>query len=722
MQDLRSRVSDLKPDLIIATGDLANDPTPELFAQARQYLESLEAFCAAPPANDTTRPRLMLIPGNHDMIASGFLPKWLTKVGGLTQDFYKAFRDRCAEYYFRPENVWVFGFDSAEKGTYSGGDVRGADIDAFHKRYQDLRTQYGQDFIDAFKIAFVHHHPLPVNWDRDWRQRWLTLLNAGSFLGAVLHRSVDLVLHGHEHLQANARLTSTLGGPASGQMAIFSLGATLRNVSNPDRNWFSVITITPEKEVIIDSFGSQGQYAFADIPEHYVVRSLTTVREKKFLRLVNEAGFSLRQLASITSLNSDGDARRTVECELVILKSGIQRAHQHQIKIPYTSGDIQLLEVKAGVRSGLVGISIREDLPDMTQRHHFLTRTINYGKTLQANDVATYQYSWWAVDAFAMDESQFEYKYADDKSNIEFTHFVVEEPIENLLLVLQFPEDLQLPDWPEIRVSRHEDGKPARSWARMGAAESELKQQNALRYTESLHTASLRILRPQIGLSYGIEWRVPPISSTNTFERGQINQIVEHLLQTRTNLPPNDSTLLLALLARMADIARQLLLQTEMEGTVIEWKKPLDVSLMLFDASAKKLVTLRAARFVKNNEEQIEEELDYSNVAFDYGDGIAGKAFKTNDYRLYVRSGSKPTQRSSYRKVQNGPDPRVLLSIPIRIPQEEDRPYGIINFASESAECPLARLGESTSSVTEQDLSDFRKEMDERIFAELTAK
>jgi 3',5'-cyclic AMP phosphodiesterase CpdA len=717
-KDLRRRLQTLKPDLILATGDLADSPTAPLFKEAGEFLRDLASLCQEPPAHDPNRPRLIVIPGNHDILAGGWTPGWVGKLLGSV-DFYHSFADGIAQYYFRPENVWVFGFDSAEEGKYAGGSVRDRDIDLFHEICEQLRAE--ETFASAFKIAVVHHHPLPVNWDKDWRQRWLTMVNAGSFLGAVLHRGIDLVLHGHEHLQAHARLRSTLGGDNSGEMVVFSLGATLRNVTNPNRNWFSLLTIGNEGDVDIQSFGSQGQFAFADTPVRYVVRSAEAAKQSKFERWKSTIGFRYPHLASITLLNSDGDARRIVECELEILNSQTARAREHPVTIPYTSGDIQVLEVKGSMRSGVAGISIRENQPqDLTQRNHRLTRTIDFGKALTANETTSYQYSWWAVDAFAMDESQFDYKYADDRTRLEFTHLVIDDPIENLLLVVQFPEDFKLPDWPEIRVTKPDPVEAAHSWTRLSPVEDELNAAGGLRYIESLRTASLRISRPQRGLSYGIQWRVPSVTPLgNNFERGQIIQVVQLLLERKDRLSPDQSTVLLALLARIANIAREILLVTH-DDSFEQWRKSLEVSLMVFDTKQKKLVTIKAARFVKEDEERLEREIDYGTVTFDYGDGVAGKAFKTNDYRLYVQPIEPPKVPNNYRKLPGVEDPWVLLSLPIRVPSESARPYGVMNLVSYLSDCPLIRLGESNSPVTEQDLIELREELDESVFAELT--
>src|SRR5262249_7809713 len=165
------------------------------------------------------------------------------------------------------------------------------------------------------------------------------------------------------------------------------------------------------------------------------------------------------------------------------------------------------------------GIFTRNEGPPIpTARRHRLAPVIDFGRLLEpSSKVRSYQYSWWAVDAFAMDERQYGYKYPNDRSKLEFTHIIIDDPVENLLLVVQFPEDFRPADLPEIRVTKPDANCRAHEWQRVSDIENELNQTDALRYTKSLNTAALRIRRPQRGYSYGIQWIVPgsrPVAST----------------------------------------------------------------------------------------------------------------------------------------------------------------------------------------------------------------
>jgi hypothetical protein len=91
-----------------------------------------------------------------------------------------------------------------------------------------------------------------------------------------------------------------------------------------------------------------------------------------------------------------------------------------------------------------------------------------------------------------------------------------------------------------------------------------------------------------------------------------------------------------------------------------------------------------------------------------YGDGIAGRAFKTNRLRVYVAPDASATGRDVldyYTPVPGvGPKHRVMVSLPIHVPEPDDQftrdprvyeakePYAVLSFGSVRADCPLRNL------------------------------
>jgi 3',5'-cyclic AMP phosphodiesterase CpdA len=679
-QNLReTQIAALRPDLIIATGDLVNTPNDEDFTKVFQFLDSLAAACTAPDSSGSTAtsesksPRVVVVPGNHDYGEDGVVKLWNKRL------YARHSRGRTTSHYFQPENVWVYGFDSAKRGSFSSGKIQDVELQQFHAEYTQHEQKYGEAFARAFKIVAVHHHPLPVNWDTDWRQRWLTMSNSGTLLGALLHRKIDLVLHGHEHLQARARLQSTLGGDGDWHIAVVSVGTTLKRINSPEQNVFNLITIDETGAVELTPYEAD-QYAFYPGTNRTMLRTSGEARLRSFQAWVNREGFVYDEVASVTALNSDGDCRRIVECDdLQIVRAESPRSTEHDLRLPPTSGYIDLLDVTVPTDGRHAGMYL-----EPTKNENVVK--IKYGQnvTLATGETISYQYHWWAINAFAMDARQFQGRYAD-KSRLEFTHFPVTDPIRDLTVIVQFPESFTPASTPQIRVTiANAEVKDNREWKRAMTVEQGLNDKKALRYVGSLRTAALRVSMPLEGYCYGIEWRVPDSPLKKVAFDPDVTDVVEKAIRVREDARLRN--VFDAILVGTIDPARQLILGN--------WQGPLVLSLMVYDAPKRKLVILSALEVRPDGKIY---ELDRS-IEFGYGEGIGGRAFKTNESRLHVhREVERRTDPNYYRHVVDRTPDSALLSIPIQNPGMREQVYGVINIASQAADCPLRQVADADS-------------------------
>jgi 3',5'-cyclic AMP phosphodiesterase CpdA len=711
------RMQKLRPDMIVASGDLVDDPRQELFAKAKKYLEELETCCAPPPAEDAERPRLLCIPGNHDIVRGGFLLRPLRRI--TYADVFSKFHQ---SYFFLPERVWIFGFDSAQTALVGGaGKVGRAELQRFHAEYARLDAKHGTVFGGAFKIAVVHHHPLPVDWAPTWRQRFLTMTDSGAFLAGVLHKKIDLVLHGHEHLQARARLRSTLGGTGETEIAVVGLGATLA-VHAKGRNWFNVFSVAAEGDVTVTSYPAFDQ-DFEETGEKATIRSRQPARDAAFDSGKLAKGFWYREVISTSILDKDGDARRTVDYNgLQILDASSERASKHEIEMSYTSGYIDMPEVTTAEDCNLAGIYFLEPPPDKAEPQRALKRTISWAdRVLHIGEDVSYKCSWFAVNGFAMNQRQFASKYSD-RTGLEFTHLPVHDPIQELMIVVQYPPGFRLKARPEIRVSKHDSKVDARHWVRNNAVEHELRQSRALRYVETIRVASLRVERPLPGYSYAIQWRVPECASRQEgMEAARIRDILALLLRSDgTEIIHQRS--IAKTLEQVLSIAYQIF-------KLDSWSKGLESTFMIFNEVDRKLRTVGS--LVMNLDEagvtvQHPEQPISSNSHFDYGDGIAGRAFKANENRFFVKPVETRKEPDYYRHIQGKTPHEVLLSMPVRNPKDPEYIYGVLNIASMDASCPLRSFApgneETKMAKTRDTIACFQSNVDVLFYDELSSR
>jgi 3',5'-cyclic AMP phosphodiesterase CpdA len=692
--NLAKRMLSLKPSLIVCTGDLSDKPDKKHLTEAYEYLDKLKEACIS-----TNGPRIIVVPGNHDYRESGFL--WLDR----QRQYVVVFGADSPDYYFdAQENVWIFGFDSASNGDVGGGGyIPEKELERFHERYATLDAE-NPAFKDAFKIVALHHHPLPVNWDHKWRDRWLTLTNAGAFLSAVLFRRIDVVLHGHEHLQARSRLWSTLGDNDH-ELTIVSLGATLRQVDNPNRNWLGLIDIQP-KGAHIEFYGSVGGATFSETPEsRFEIRSRGQADDLVFEQSHRDAGYGYREVAALTVLDKDGDGRRRVEFEgLTIHSEECGRKTQHFLELPPTSGHLDCLAV--------TGATFDPTIPEGSRlQHHALT--ISFEQPLVVNEQYNYACSWYAVNAFAMDTRQFDFLHSREAkklNDIEYTHLTVTDPIEELTVVVKFPEGFALPDRPRVRVAKPTLDQSSRGWESQPEIEMRLTRERALRYYDTLNIAAVRVRRPIQGLSYGIQWSLPKAPPIEIKDQALLDmRALRDVWKTKT-METMESESMTKLLARIVIAARKVILKG--------WDGPIDASFMYFDGEHE-LHLLSAV--VDENQVAIEQQYKFS---LRYGDGIAGRAFKSNQIRVYAALADEDSEQPDYyTRCTVGPPHKCLVSFPIRTLSVNEtastlrEPYGVLSLGSTRSDCPLALAGVVGGPAPPSDLHTLNEAINRDLYS-----
>lgn len=153
-------LNELKPDLVIHTGDVTNEGFRGEYKSAAAYLEQIEA-------------KLVAVPGNHDSRNVGYVhfeemigPRhWREKVG----------------------DVLVVGADSSEPDLNEGQIGR--------ERYPWLIESFSEPA--SVKIYVHHHHLLAVPGTGRERS---TVADAGDLLEVLIRAGVNIALTGHKHV------------------------------------------------------------------------------------------------------------------------------------------------------------------------------------------------------------------------------------------------------------------------------------------------------------------------------------------------------------------------------------------------------------------------------------------------------------------------------------------------------------------------------------------
>jgi hypothetical protein len=253
-EGLRQCIEDRGPvDVLAITGDIVDGDIGNFFRPwrarrrissilrgAREYLLDLSRrTLELEPENG----QILVIPGNHDFRYRGFINRSYSRTA-----FCLAFNEFCRHTWFPHLNILIGCFDSNVKlqnFDIAMGYVDPTAVDRFSRELTG-RISTDKDFASAghaFRIALLHHHPLPlaeaeslerrrrlerfIGRTLDGAPELLMLRNSGTFLDKLMRNDFRLLLHGHLHQPSALRLSKTEHNPPlDGWLEVLACGST----------------------------------------------------------------------------------------------------------------------------------------------------------------------------------------------------------------------------------------------------------------------------------------------------------------------------------------------------------------------------------------------------------------------------------------------------------------------------------------------------------------
>lgn len=158
---LVKEVNELKPDVIVITGDLTNEGLVKEYEKCRKLLSQFNAK------------KIIAVSGNHDYRNTGYL-------------LFKR--------YFPFEAVNELGDDTVLVTVGTARPDRNEGEVGYRQNLWLERTM--KKYKDKVKIVAMHHHLIAIP---DTGSDQLTVVDAGDVLRTVLETGVDVVLCGHKH-------------------------------------------------------------------------------------------------------------------------------------------------------------------------------------------------------------------------------------------------------------------------------------------------------------------------------------------------------------------------------------------------------------------------------------------------------------------------------------------------------------------------------------------
>lgn len=705
-EDLSRYIVILKPHLLIITGDLVNSPSRYRLKQAKNRIEELIAKLNDPEV------KVIIVPGNHDTRFWGIIPitrRWflsfyfffiaaLSLIGYLLFNWLDNFALQILAVYlfliaFFPlfsfayftnfETVFnkyimknrtrypdlkieIFPFDSA---TEALAGARGKIPKKQFVRVSDGSLTASPEAASFYRMAILHHHPLPIPYD-DQHEPLMVVDNAGAFLNEISHNRIRLILHGHKHNKHFSRITINAEQHNEYEVAVLATGSATAGINSTHQ--FHLLKLDYLGNIEVIPYEAKAGGTFVSNPSFFIEKPISAA-QRYYDKMVASIGHKCESAVFMSEINSDGDVYHRIEYhQLKVMRDSLKRLPR-QVGIQSQHGHVE--QFKAGIldNNSPERIQLNFAVQDLKKQEAI----IEFGRDFEPKDEPiSFFYHFHALNSCAMN-TQHQYYFGDEDGTEHIGIKLGSTPPKELIIIVRFPEGFRFSGNPLLLVK---DGADRR------IAELERIYRNCLRYYPQINVVVTHIPYPVIDCFYYIEWHLlenPLQPAPPAIISGEIDDITTGLLA----IYESRQTELKGLLDIIEKNARDSL------GLEAKDEDPLDISLMVFE-SKERVLRIVAANF----------QLDDPRIKFklNYGDGIAGRAYKMNKGRMFVKRLASQKHTPFYYYPLDGKPcllehikDEVLISIPIRHPENAEAVYAILNIGSRKASTKLLNLKET---------------------------
>ena len=210
------QVDELKPDLVVISGDFTQRARTEQFREACHFLESLRE----------NGHEVLGVPGNHDVPLYDVLRRFLSPLAR-----YRRFIDETLCPFIELPGVAVLGINTARSLTFKDGRINKDQV-------QFIRETFARTPSESVRILVTHHPLLALEVGGEVGR---AIGRQEMALDAVEESGVDMLLAGHNH-HASSQDVSDLVTRAGGVLVVQAGTATSTRVREQEQS-FNVIDI-----------------------------------------------------------------------------------------------------------------------------------------------------------------------------------------------------------------------------------------------------------------------------------------------------------------------------------------------------------------------------------------------------------------------------------------------------------------------------------------------
>jgi 3',5'-cyclic AMP phosphodiesterase CpdA len=230
-------IDDLRPDLVVISGDFTQRAKTEQFREACKFLEGLR----------DRGHEVLGVPGNHDVPLYDVLRRFLSPLAR-----YRRFIDETLCPFIELPGVAVLGINTARSLTFKDGRINRDQVDF-------IRETFARTSSDKMRII-VTHHPLFALEVGGEVERAIGRQELA--LDAVEESGVDMVLAGHAH-HASSQDAGDLVTRAGGVLVVQAGTATSTRVREQEQS-FNTIDVAERSATITVHAWKSGRFKAND--------------------------------------------------------------------------------------------------------------------------------------------------------------------------------------------------------------------------------------------------------------------------------------------------------------------------------------------------------------------------------------------------------------------------------------------------------------------------
>jgi 3',5'-cyclic AMP phosphodiesterase CpdA len=228
VEAVETTVADLKPDLVVVSGDFTQRARTEQFKEACRFLERLR----------DGGHEVLGVPGNHDVPLYDVLRRFLSPLAR-----YRRYIDETLCPFIELPGVAVLGINTARSLTFKDGRINKDQVEF-------IRESFARTPSEAMRVL-VTHHPLFALTVGDEVERAIGRQEMA--LDAIQDAGVDMLLAGHNH-HASSQDASDLVTRAGGALVIQAGTATSTRVREQDQSFNTIEIVEAGVTVTVNAW------------------------------------------------------------------------------------------------------------------------------------------------------------------------------------------------------------------------------------------------------------------------------------------------------------------------------------------------------------------------------------------------------------------------------------------------------------------------------------